>query len=100
VGKPAVETLLVQEGVARPGVVCDRSRWLALEGEQCPVCGDPIRSTPDVIDELGEAVVDEGGSVRTVRVETKLDELLTACTLRFELPGRGRGEKGRSSHQE
>jgi hypothetical protein len=53
-----------------------------------------------VIDELGEAVVDEGGSVRTVRVETKLDELLTACTLRFELPGRGRGEKGRSSHQE
>jgi len=97
VGRPAVETLFVQEGVGglRPLAVA-----LALEGEQCPVCGDPIRSTPDVIDELGEAVVDEGGSVRTVRVETKLDELLTACTLRFELPGRGRGEKGRSSHQE
>jgi peptide chain release factor subunit 1 len=88
----AVETLFVQEGVARPGVVCDRSRWLALEGEQCPVCGDPLRRTPDVIDELGEAVVDEGGSVSTVRVETQLGELLTACTLRFELPSRGRGE--------
>ena len=53
-----------------------------------------------MIDELGEAVVDEGGSVRTVRVETKLDELLTACTLRSELPGGGCGEQGRSSHQE
>jgi peptide subunit release factor 1 (eRF1) len=85
----AVETLFVQEGVARPGVVCDRSRWLGLEGEQCPVCGDAMRPTPDVIDELGEAVLDEGGSVRTVRVETELGELLTACTLRFELPSRG-----------
>jgi hypothetical protein len=82
----AVETLFVQEGIARPGVVCDRSRWLALEGEQCPVCGDPVRPTPDVIDELGEAVLDEGGSVRTVRAETQLGELLTACSLRFELP--------------
>lgn len=76
-----------------------RGGWRS-KASSVPVCGDPIRSTPDVIDELGEAVVDEGGSVRTVRVETKLDELLTACTLRFELPGRGRGEKGRSSHQE
>jgi hypothetical protein len=40
-----------------------------------------------VIDELGGAVVSEGGSVPTLRVEP--GELLTACTLRFELPSPG-----------
>jgi hypothetical protein len=67
--------------------VCDRSRWLAASGELCPVCGAQLRKTPDVIDELTETVIEEGGSVRQVRAETELGEQLVACTLRFELPG-------------
>ncbi len=85
----AVESLYVQEGVIRPGVVCDRSRWLAASGELCPVCGAQLRETSDVIDELIETVTEEGGSVCEVRAETELSEQLVACALRFELPGRG-----------
>jgi peptide chain release factor subunit 1 len=84
----AVETLYVQEGALHPGVVCDRSRWLASAGERCPVCGAEMRQTPDVINELTEAVIDEGGSVSHVRAETELAEALVACALRFELPTR------------
>jgi peptide subunit release factor 1 (eRF1) len=82
-----VESLYVQEGAIHPGVVCDRSRWLAASGELCPVCGAQLRETPDVIDELIETVIEEGGSVRQVRAETELGEQLVACALRFELPG-------------
>jgi peptide chain release factor subunit 1 len=85
----AVESLYVQEGAIHPGVVCDRSRWLAASGELCPVCGAQLRKTADVIDELMETVIEEGGSVCEVRAETELSEQLVACALRFELPGRG-----------
>ena len=37
----AIDTLLVRDGAALPGVVCDESRWLAASGDLCPVCGSP-----------------------------------------------------------
>jgi peptide chain release factor subunit 1 len=39
-----------------------------------------------VIDELVEAVIDEGGSIQHVRAETELAQRLTAAGLRFALP--------------
>lgn len=83
----AVHELYVQEGATAPGVVCDRSRWLALSGERCPICGEETRETPDVIDELTQAVIDDGGSVHHVRAETELGEQRVACSLWFELSG-------------
>ena len=65
-------TLLVQDGAVAPGVVCDASGWFATSGDACPLCGGPTRSTPDVIDELVEAVIDEGGSIQHVRADTEL----------------------------
>jgi hypothetical protein len=82
----AIKTLLVQEGAIAPGVVCDESGWLALTGDTCPLCGKPTRRTPDVIDELVAAVIDEGGSARHVEADTKLSEYLVAAELRFQLP--------------
>jgi peptide chain release factor subunit 1 len=82
----AIRTLLVHDGAVAPGVVCDASGWLGASGETCPVCGGPTRRTPDVIDELIEAVIDEGGSIHHVRVDTALRERLTAARLRFALP--------------
>ncbi len=82
----AIKTLLVQEGAIAPGVVCDQSGWLALTGDTCPLCGNPTRRTPDVIDELVAAVIDEGGSARHVEADTKLSEYLVAAELRFPLP--------------
>jgi peptide chain release factor subunit 1 len=82
----AIQTLLVQEGVPAPGVVCDESGWLALAGDACPLCGKPARHAPDVIDELAQAVIDEGGSIKHVEAGTKLVDHVVAAHLRFPLP--------------
>jgi hypothetical protein len=82
----AVDRLLVQEGALAPGVVCDRDRWMALAGESCTLCGGPVRSAPDVIDELVQFVMDESGSIEHVSADTVLKEHTVAATLRFPLP--------------
>lgn len=82
----AIGTLLVQEGAAVPGVVCEASGWFATSGETCPLCGRATHHTPDVINELVEAVIDEGGSIHHVRADTELRGHLTAARLRFTLP--------------
>src|SRR5258708_9206801 len=82
----AINTLLIQDGVTIPGVVCDESSWLAPSGETCPLCGRPTRRTPDVIDELVAAVLDEGGSTRHIEAHTTLSQYLVAAELRFPLP--------------
>lgn len=82
----AIEALLVQEGATAPGVVCDESGWLALSGYACPLCGKAARRTPEVIDELVHAVIDEGGSIKHVEASTKLADYTVAAHLRFLLP--------------
>jgi hypothetical protein len=84
----AVRALLVQDGAVAPGVVCDACGWFATSGDACQLCGRPTRTTPDVIDELVEAVIDEGGSIQHVRADTELRAHLTAAWLRFALPPR------------
>jgi hypothetical protein len=84
----AVGQLLVQDEVVQPGLVCDTDGYLAVEGERCPVCGRELRRTPDVIDELVQAVIDEGGGVEHVEADTPLREHVTAASLRFPLPAR------------
>jgi peptide chain release factor subunit 1 len=82
----AIERLLVNEGATAPGVVCDQSHWLARSGETCPLCGAATRATPDVIDELAEAVVAESGSIRHVGDGARLGKRVAAASLRFPLP--------------
>jgi peptide subunit release factor 1 (eRF1) len=82
----AVQTLLVLDGATVPGVVCDQSGWLALSGDTCPLSGNPARPTGDVIDELAEEVIEEGGSVRHIEDDDRLTEQLVAAELRFPLP--------------
>jgi peptide subunit release factor 1 (eRF1) len=82
----AIQTLLVQEGVTAAGVACEDSGWLALAGDTCPLSGKPTRPATDVIDELIQAVIDEGGSIEHVEADTPLREHTLAATLRFPLP--------------
>jgi peptide chain release factor subunit 1 len=82
----AVDTLLVQDRATAPGVVCDESHWLSLDGKTCPVCGRSTRKVPDVIEELVETVVAEGGSIHHVQAETEMRKHMTAALLRFALP--------------
>jgi peptide chain release factor subunit 1 len=83
----AIDSLLVEDGVVRPGVVCDNcGAWMALEGEECPQCGHQLRHTVDVLDELVERVIDEGGSIVNVTVPTDLTKYTVGASLRFALP--------------
>jgi hypothetical protein len=82
----AVQALYTQEGASSPGVVCDESRWFGLRGDTCPVCGRETRRAPDVIEELVEAVIDDGGSIHHVPADTGLGDRLVAASLRFQLP--------------
>jgi peptide chain release factor subunit 1 len=82
----AVAELLVHDEVSRAGVVCPRDGWLGESASTCPVCGTPTRHTPDVIDELTERVIDEGGSVEHVAIDTELEPQLVGAVLRFPLP--------------
>lgn len=84
----AVDTLLVQEGAVVPAVVCAEGHWLSLSSATCPICGQPTRSTPDVIDHLVETVIDESGSVRHIRADSELRNQLVGARLRFPLPDR------------
>jgi peptide chain release factor subunit 1 len=82
----AVETLLVQDGATVAGVVCTNCSWLGLSGDTCPLCEHTARHTGDVLDELAQAVIDEGGRVRHVEEDTEIQEHLAAASLRFPLP--------------
>ena len=84
----AIDLLLIQEDATAPGVVCDASGWLGTSGDKCPISGQPVRKTADVLDELAQAVIDEGGSVEHVSWDTRLREDLVAAELRFPLPPR------------
>lgn len=87
-GAAAVERLLVQEGATVPGVVCESCGWLACTGDWCALCFGPVRSTPDVVDDMVAAVIDEGGSVKHIDTATALAEHGAGAMLRFPLPPR------------
>jgi peptide subunit release factor 1 (eRF1) len=82
----AIDELLVHDEVTAPGVVCPRGDWLGESGDACPICGTPTRSAPDIVDELVEQVIDEGGSIEHVEVDTELEPHMVGAILRFPLP--------------
>jgi len=84
----AIRTLAVDNESAAPGAICDQDRLLARSAGPCPLCGEPLREVPDVIDELTAAVIDDGGEVRHLDVETDLRTPQTGALLRFEPPPR------------
>jgi peptide chain release factor subunit 1 len=81
----AVRTLVVEDGAATGGVVCDACGWLGSQGRFCAACECPVRPSEDVVDELVESVIDQGGSVRRIRVSSPLRGWTAAASLKFPL---------------
>jgi peptide chain release factor subunit 1 len=81
-----VQELLVHDDVTAPGVLCPVCGWLGEAGEVCPVCGAQSRHEDDIINELVERVLDDGGSVEHIEAETGLAAHVVAASLRFPLP--------------
>jgi peptide chain release factor subunit 1 len=86
VNERAVQLLLVDGDDQEPGRVSDRCGWIGLQGDECTVCGEPTRPTPDVIDEMAAAVIDASGNVEHVRPGTALEQHGVAAFLRFPVP--------------
>lgn len=86
VNEHAVQLLLVHDDVREPGRVSDRCGWIGVQGDQCPVCSEPTRTTLDVIDEMAAAVIDTGGSIEHVRPGSGLEQDEVAAFLRFPVP--------------
>jgi peptide chain release factor subunit 1 len=82
----AVDTLLLREADDAAGVVCDVCGWLGESGDTCPVSGDRLRHAPDVVDQLVQSVLRNGGEVRTLEEGIALPGRTPAAHLRFRLP--------------
>jgi len=67
-----VETLLVDEGVAEPGVKCPRCGWLGTEGATCPADGTPTQPLDDVVEEAVERALTTAAAVRVLRDRPEL----------------------------
>lgn len=61
-----VDTVLIAEGLRRPGAICDHGDWLAPGTSACPVHGRRTRPAADVVDAAIEAAVRAGTRIVTV----------------------------------
>ena len=80
-----VETLLLEPGLERPGVVCPRCRWaMAEERGTCPVDGETMAPHPNLAEWAVELAVEQDASVLPLRHHDDLsDHDGIAAALRF-----------------
>jgi peptide subunit release factor 1 (eRF1) len=80
-----VETLLLEPGVERPGVVCPRCRWaMAEERGTCPVDGETMQEHPNLAEWAVELAVEQNATVMPMRRHDDLsDHDGIAAALRF-----------------
>ncbi len=82
----AIDRLVVTGRYAKSGTVCDTCGWLARNSDACTACGAAGRPTNDLIAELMEATLAEGGEVLQVSHASQLDAQGVGARLRFQLP--------------
>ena len=82
----AIDKLVVSGPFVKAGAVCDACGWLARDGAECVACGAPTRQTSDIVAELIEAALRDGGTVRQVMVASRLDAEGVGASLRFPVP--------------
>jgi peptide chain release factor subunit 1 len=79
-----VETLLYDAGIDAGGVVCPRCGWMDLDGERCPVEGERLQRSRNIIEEAVQAAVRQSAEVLALRARPELGPLGgVAATLRF-----------------
>jgi len=68
-----VDTLVVRDGLAMPGVRCPSCGHLAVDGARCEMCGAATEKVPDLVEEAVEAGLRQRSRVETVRDGAELD---------------------------
>lgn len=79
----AVQSLVVAAGPSMFGFVCDECGWMSVIGGECQACGNEPTRVADIIDDVIEAVIRDGGDVEGILPDTVLDEHVVGALLRF-----------------
>lgn len=84
INQRAVETLVVDTSDAVPGGVCAECGWLSADAHrQCAACRLPMKPVSDIVDASAQAVIQSGGSVRHILVDTPLSDSHVGALARF-----------------
>lgn len=82
-----VETLVIQEGLERPGVRCTRCGWLGTSGTTCPFDEAELEQRDNVVEHAVELALEQDAEVHRVRAQAAQDRLAAhgdvAAILRF-----------------
>jgi peptide chain release factor subunit 1 len=79
-----VEILLIEQGLAAPGVVCPNCGWVGAEGSACPVDDTQLEQRDDVIESAVQLAITQSAEVIAVRHHDDLDGRGSiAAVLRF-----------------
>jgi peptide chain release factor subunit 1 len=62
-----VDTLLLDENVSSPGVICPRCGWMAPAGETCPADGTPTQRRQDILQEAIDRAIEQSAAVVVLR---------------------------------
>jgi peptide subunit release factor 1 (eRF1) len=68
-----VETLLLEQGLTAPGVVCPNDGWIGSQGTTCPVDGTPLEQRTDILEEAVQLAITQSAEVIPVRYHEDLD---------------------------
>jgi peptide subunit release factor 1 (eRF1) len=79
-----VATLLYDDDLHSPGVICPRCGWMGLEGELCPVDGEQLQARPDIVEEAIQSAVRQSAELHPLHDRPDLGPLgRIAAILRF-----------------
>src|SRR6185437_5125584 len=79
-----VETLLIEQGLTAPGVVCPNDGWIGSQGATCPVDGTPTEQRDDILEEAVQLAITQSAQVISVRHHDDLESRGSiAALLRF-----------------
>jgi peptide chain release factor subunit 1 len=79
-----VETLLFEQGLAAPGVVCPSCGWVGVEGTGCPVDETPLEQHDDIVESAVQLAIMQSADVIAVRHHDDLEGRGSiAAVLRF-----------------
>jgi peptide chain release factor subunit 1 len=84
VNQKAVQTLVVDTSDAVPGGACSSCGWLSVDrNDLCPACKAAMKPVSDIVDASAQAVLQSGGSVRHIVVDTRLSDSHLGALVRF-----------------
>lgn len=84
INQKAVQTLVVDTSDAVSGGACSACGWLSVDQHDlCPACHAAMKPVSDIVDASAHAVVQSGGSVRHILVDTPLNDSHLGALVRF-----------------